>query len=150
MTVALRTDLNDFLFAPIAQDANGMPLTLLSALARSGVDPWAEAAELAVLSRESATAKLITVLAGVSNGPSPGADTATLASQLVALLHPSQRPRVSSTGTASSRAAVAPQPKHDKLALYYLFALVFMLLGHCVMTSRNAPTPADASQPVSP
>jgi len=34
MTELLRPDLNDFLFSPIANDANGMHLTVLSALAR--------------------------------------------------------------------------------------------------------------------
>ncbi len=72
MTAPLRTDLDDFLFAPIADDTNGMPMTMITALARSGVDPWAEAADLAVLSRESATQKLILLLAGVPNGPTPG------------------------------------------------------------------------------
>src|SRR5687767_1422817 len=95
MTATLRTDLDDFLFAPIAQDANGMPLTVASVLARLDVDPWAEAAVLADMSREAATEKLIALLAGVPNGPSPGADTATLASHLVVLLHPSPKPRVS-------------------------------------------------------
>jgi hypothetical protein len=91
MTTALRTDLNDFLYAPIAHDANGVSLTVLSVLARLDVDPWAHAAELADLSRDSATEKLISVLAGVPNGPSPGADTATMASRLVALLHTSKK-----------------------------------------------------------
>jgi hypothetical protein len=150
MPATLRTDLDDFLFAPIAQDANGMPLTVASVLARLDVDPWAEAADLADLSREAATEKLIALLAGVPNGPSPGADTATLASHLVALLHASPKPRVSTTGAAPPRAAVAPQPRRVKLAIYYLLALIFMLLGHWVMTQRGVPAPTGTSQPTSP
>src|SRR5688500_11065374 len=87
LTVFLRTDLNDFLFSPIARDENGMHLTMLSALARSGVDPWDEAASLAALSRESATQKVVQMLAAVPNGPSPGDQTASLAAKLVAQLH---------------------------------------------------------------
>jgi hypothetical protein len=150
MTTTLRTDLDDFLFAPIAQDANGMPLTVASVLGRLGFDPWAEAAELADLSREAAAEKLIALLAGVPNGPAPGADTATLASHLVALLHSSPKPRVSTTGAAQSRAAAAPQPRRVPLAIYYLLALIFMLVGQWVMTHRGAPTPTDAIQPASP
>jgi hypothetical protein len=37
---------NDFLFAPIGEQANGMQLSVLSALARMNVDPWEEAARL--------------------------------------------------------------------------------------------------------
>ena len=82
MTTLLRTDLDDFLLAPIADDATGMPLNMLTVLARLGVDPWTEAAGLASLSREAATQKLIEVLAGVPNGPPQGADAATAASRV--------------------------------------------------------------------
>ena len=44
MTELLRSDLNAFLFTPIAADTNGMHLTMLSALARAGADPWEKAA----------------------------------------------------------------------------------------------------------
>lgn len=150
MTATLRTDLDDFLFAPVAQGANGMPLTVASVLARLDFDPWAEAAELAGLSREAATGKLIALLAGVPNGPSPGADTANLAAHLVALLHRSPKPRISTTAAAQSRPAVPPQPRRVKLAIYYLLALIFMLVGHWVMTHRGAPAPTGTTQPASP
>jgi hypothetical protein len=145
MSAPLRTDLNDFLHAPIAQDANGISLTVLSVLARSGVDPWAEAAELADLSRDSATEKLISLLAGVPNGPSPGADTVTLASRLVTLLHPSRKPRPPAPGAATPTAAVEEQLRRVNRPIYYLLALIFVLVGYCAMTSRDAPTPTDSS-----
>lgn len=148
MTAPLRTDLEDFLFAPIADDANGMPLTMLSALARSGVDPWSEAADLAVLSRESATQKLMLLLAGVPNGPTTGADTASEASRLVTLLHPSAKSGAASGGAARSATVVAAPPRRFKLAIYYVFALIIALVTHCVMTNRDAQTPADISAPV--
>jgi len=40
MTAKLRKDFDEFLFAPVGEDASGMPLTLLTVLARLGVDPW--------------------------------------------------------------------------------------------------------------
>ena len=43
----LGSEFDDFLFAPIGDDRNDMPLSVLSALARLDVDPWEEAAELA-------------------------------------------------------------------------------------------------------
>src|SRR5271157_3870474 len=54
---------NDFLYAPIANDGHGMPLSVLSALARSGVDPWQEAATLAGLPEEAAIQRLTTLIA---------------------------------------------------------------------------------------
>ena len=40
----LHSDLNDFLFASVGDEQNGMPLSVISALTRLGVDPWEEAA----------------------------------------------------------------------------------------------------------
>ena len=45
---------DDFLFAPIGEERNGMLLSVVSALARLNVDPWQEAANLAQLPRTSA------------------------------------------------------------------------------------------------
>ena len=38
-----QSQFNDFLFAPMGNEKNGMLLTVLSALARLDVDPWREA-----------------------------------------------------------------------------------------------------------
>jgi hypothetical protein len=43
------SEFNDFLFAPIGEDRNGMLVSVLSGLARSDVDPWQEATRLAEL-----------------------------------------------------------------------------------------------------
>jgi hypothetical protein len=155
MTALLRTDLNDFLFAPIADDANGMPLTMLTALARTGADPWAEAAALAALSRETATQKVVSLLAKVPNGPAPGADTLTLAARLVALLHSAARQPAPPVDAAPSVEAAAPvdpaRPRtgSGRRAIYYLLAL--LLIGALWMQSRqNVPPFVDTSVPATP
>ena len=51
-------EFNDFLFAPIGEDRNGMLVSVLSGLARLDVDPWQEAADLAQLPGETATQRL--------------------------------------------------------------------------------------------
>ena len=138
MTESLRTDLNDFLFSPIANDASGMHLTVLSALARSGVDPWVEAAELAALPRESATQKIAQMLARVPNGPSPGDQTANMAARLVAQLHSPSTPRlkpVTSTGTTSRgdempRLSFATLPTRVKSTFYVLVVLIVMAIAY--------------------
>jgi len=143
MTDSLRTDLNDFLFTSIADDSNGMHLTMLSVLARSGVDPWAEAAGLAALSRENATQKLVLMLAGVPNGPLPGDDTASLAARLVAHLHPSPkartRPMASPSAATPSDAGplltFASLPKLVRLSIYSLGVLLFIVLCYSALAS---------------
>jgi hypothetical protein len=141
MTELLRTDLNDFLFSPIANDANGMHLTVLSALARSGVDPWDEAARLAALTREGATQKIVQMLAEIPNGPTPGDQTASMAARLVAQLHAPSTPRlkpVTSTGTAtrgdeSPRLSSSTLPPRVKSTLYVLVVLIVMVIAYRVL-----------------
>src|ERR1700742_3475712 len=66
---AMRTSaFNDFLYAPVGEEENGMVLTALSALARLGVDPWAEAARLSALPRDAATKRLSAIISGSSHG----------------------------------------------------------------------------------
>lgn len=43
-----------FLFESLGVEENGMDLSVLSALARAGIDPWAEAKRLAGLPRQAA------------------------------------------------------------------------------------------------
>lgn len=56
------TDTYDaFLFELLAVEENGMELSVLSALARAGLDPWAEAKRLASLPRQAAVAAITAV-----------------------------------------------------------------------------------------
>ena len=57
------SDLQEFLFAPIWNEKNGTPLSILSALARLGMDPWGEAARLADMPRAAAASALAVILA---------------------------------------------------------------------------------------
>ena len=153
-TEPLRTDLDGFLYAPIADDPNGMPLTMISALARLGVDPWAEAADIAALSRDSAKQKVSSLLAAVPHGPSPGADTETLAARLVELLHAKPRKRAASASVTPSAptsplAVLALQPRRTRWAIYSLLALIALLVGHWAFADPQAATPTDTSRPLS-
>ncbi|MEO9168020.1 MAG: hypothetical protein ABI230_06435, partial [Aestuariivirga sp.] len=46
---------NDFLFAPVGAEKNGMLLSVVSALARLDLDAWQETANLVRLPRAAAT-----------------------------------------------------------------------------------------------
>ncbi len=48
-------EFNAFLFEFLGREGNGRQLTVLSALARKGFDPWQEAARLSELPKEAAT-----------------------------------------------------------------------------------------------
>jgi hypothetical protein len=52
------TPLDRFLHASVGDDGNGNPVTVLSAFARLGLDPWEEAADLSRLTQEKARLRL--------------------------------------------------------------------------------------------
>ena len=55
----LRTDLDRFLFAAVGDEIDGMPLSVISALTRLGLDPWQEAERLSSLSNREAIEQLV-------------------------------------------------------------------------------------------
>ena len=138
---ALKNDFDEFLHAPIGADASGMPMTMLSALARLDVDPWAEAASLARLPLESATQRLVSLLTTVPNWRVPQGDDAKIAALLIGLLHRSPSKPVHAT--AAPREPVAPRSKGAKLAVYYLIALIFMLVAYWATAVRHPPGAMD-------
>ncbi len=86
--IALRyaheNDFDRFLFAEVGKDRNGNMVTVLSTLARMGLDPRQEAAELAALSRKKAGSRLASLLANFTDIPKLDHDAA--ATRLARLL----------------------------------------------------------------
>jgi hypothetical protein len=85
-SASLGSEFDDFLFASIGEDRNGMLLSVLSALARLDVDPWHEAAQLARLPGEIAAHRLAALIARLPDGALMRPDPGTIAARLIALL----------------------------------------------------------------
>ena len=81
-----RSDLNGFLFADVGVEANGMTLSVLSTLARQGMDPWDEAGRLARQPKSIATETLARMIAAMPASLWPLPDATAIAARLVALL----------------------------------------------------------------
>jgi hypothetical protein len=81
----LDSDLNDFLFATVGDETNGMPLNV-SALTRLGVDPWDEAARLSVLPKYAVIAALAPRISRLPTCRLPRSDNWDITERLVALL----------------------------------------------------------------
>ena len=77
---------NEFLFAPVGTEANGMTLSLLSVFARAGNDPWLEAGRLAGLPISEATENLARSIAGMPSSVWPLQAATAIAARLIALL----------------------------------------------------------------
>jgi hypothetical protein len=90
-----------FLFAPICEEANGMQLSVLSALARMDVDPWEEAARLAVMPRAIVEKILVSKLDSVPGKSWNPSEREIIAARLVRLLpQRSESVTIAPTGTA--------------------------------------------------
>ena len=82
----LGSEFDDFMFAVIGDDRNGMPLSIVSVLARVDLDPWQEAATLAALPEELAARRLAPLLATLPQSILQQTSAETVAVRLVALL----------------------------------------------------------------
>src|SRR3981081_2995966 len=77
---------NHCLFAPICEEANGMRLSVLSALARMDVDPWEEATRLAAMPKAIAERTLVSTLDQVLGKGWNRSEAEVIAARLVQLL----------------------------------------------------------------
>ena len=80
------SDYDGFLYAFVGADRNGSMVTVLSTLARLGLDPWKEASELTGLSKGAALTRLGVLLKKSSDVPTLTDDHETVARELISLL----------------------------------------------------------------
>ncbi|MGA7823334.1 MAG: PRC-barrel domain-containing protein [Steroidobacteraceae bacterium] len=142
----LGSEFDAFLFAPIGEDRNGLPLSIVSLLARMDLDPWQEAARLASLPMEAAAQKLASLLL-----PVPclkPADAPTMATRLIALLPR----RTDRAGRALGMVRVGDRVQPRILTNAILFAIwLIWLLGMMSLTARHdAPAQADIAHALAP
>jgi hypothetical protein len=82
----LTPEFDKFLFARIGEDSEETPLSVLSVLARLGVDPWEEAARLAQLPRLDAVKRLASMIAAIPGASTACLDAGALSGRLISLL----------------------------------------------------------------
>jgi hypothetical protein len=159
-TFRIGCEFDGFLYASVGNDSDGMPLTVLSALARMDVDPWEEASKLTQLPQESAVTELASLLGAFRNAPVVGLDPARVAGPLIALL-PRARDRAPPMLKALVQAAPTKYSAAVSTLLTVLTYMVFMLIGQWLMGSlrthrqieappTSTPTIASSEGPQSP
>lgn len=112
-----------FLYASVGEDRNGYDVTVLSALARLGLDPWKETAELATVGRDAARARLGTLLARFLDVPKLASDHGMVARDLTQLL-----PEALTSGVLKRAAStVADGRPGTSGAIWAVLAIIFLL-----------------------
>jgi hypothetical protein len=129
----LPPEFDNFLFAPVGEDTNGMSLSVMSVLARSDLDPWQEAARLADLPEKYATARLATLIEALPGKPRVQAGYTTAAAHLVALL-PRRTIANGASPAATTRSGAAP----NSWAYVCMVLMVLALGAQWVAAGRPA------------
>jgi hypothetical protein len=147
----LNSEFNAFLFAPIGEERNDTVVTVLSALARLGVDPWQESARLAQLSREMAKERLASIISALPNGRWMPSDIAPIAARLIDLL-PAKSTFVAPAVSTFAR----KRPASSTIVLLVVMAvlggsIVSAIIGHInPVASPDSPFPTMTSSPEGP
>jgi hypothetical protein len=141
----LSVEFDDFLYAPIGEDNNGMVLRVLSVLARSDLDPWQEAANLAGLPEKYATARLAALISALPGRASVPAGFGMIASRLIALL-----PRRSGSDAASPKVQAVAGVAPKSWAIMFVVFMALALGAQLITANNQPPAKADtAGAPVS-
>lgn len=147
----LTSEFDDFLFARINADSDDTPLSVLSVLARLGVDPWDEARSLAQLPRVSAARRLVSLIATLPSAPPSYLNSGTVSDRLISLL-PSP-PAV--TILPRLKSGVPPLTR-TRFTIWMLVAVLLVVI-QLIVVSRQPPaqpteahgTPASTASPLS-
>ena len=141
---ALGSEFDDFLFAPIAEESNGMLLSVISVLARLDLGPWQEANNLAGLPGETATKRVASLLiAALPDGPSARRDPETIAARLTALLPRRASPNIGRRKTLFGADDVTKF--RAGISMYVVF-MVFMLVAQLIMATRQPSAQVDSAR----
>jgi hypothetical protein len=98
----LHSELNDFLFASVGEEQNGVTLSVVSGLTRLGLDPWKEAARLTPLPKPRAAEALATLIAPLPIRRTESLDDLAISRRLVELLPAQKAPPLQRWGRAGA------------------------------------------------
>jgi len=135
---------NPFLFAEVGLEASGVPLTVLSVLARLGEDPWRQAQNWASLSNETVVDQLADCIRQMPMGPEAIRDARITAKRLILLLPGAQKGVHAMDDPAAGSARARP---HWTRTTILIGAMVIgIAINVMLMSAQNAPTDIATSQ----
>jgi hypothetical protein len=145
--------INQFLFADVGVEANGMVLSVLSALSRQGIDPWEEAKQLSNIPKKKAVRRLAQTIEDMPGSLWPTPAATAIAARLVVLL-PAHEPKGSGSisnepgdGT-TARLSEQGRQKNSWCLFYVLAALGAVATGLTLasVARQTAPLQAETVQ----
>jgi hypothetical protein len=137
----LRPDLDEFLFATVGGEIDGMPLSVISALTRLGLDPREEAGRLSSLSAGEAGEQLARLIAELPGLFRPLGEAREIANGLVTLLPTREETRVPTreeTRAAAPQVQIRPRYRIPTLPKPNQLWVICFVLGAAVLVSAIA------------
>jgi hypothetical protein len=144
----LGSEFNAFLFSTIGEGRNGMPLSVVSLLARRNLDPWLEAASLAAMPADAATRRLDSLIRELPDQPLTLPDSRTIATRLITLL-----PRWTDPARATAADAEAVSLRRRSIVVAMILVICMLLLMGAQFTTlgdESSTPPVAADAPPSP
>jgi hypothetical protein len=126
----LRPDWDKFLFSPIGDQINGIPVSVISALTRLGLDPWQEAGRISSLSRCEAVEQLARLIAEIPGMFRPHGEAREISDRLVGLL-----PKHDDSRAATPQVQIRPRYSRPTLPRSSQFWLACFVLAAAVLVS---------------
>ncbi|MEO8245378.1 MAG: hypothetical protein ABI832_24155 [bacterium] len=123
-------EFDNFLHTSVGEDSNGVRVTVLSALARFGVDPWQEAAKLADLPQADAAERLDMIMLALTEMKFASVDHRALATRLAALLS-----AASNTSTGARKAVAFIPQKSNVWITVWVVMMAVLFIGQTIVHS---------------
>jgi hypothetical protein len=136
-----RSEFDDFLFAPIGDERNGMLLSVISALARLDLDPWLEAASLARMPRETATERMASLISALPDRTSAHRAPEAIAAHLIGLL-----PRQGDSSARRQEPLLARSAATRTRVIIFVALMTFLLTTQFLMKNRQPPAQGDSAR----
>ena len=134
-----QSEFDAFLYASVEEGSDRPLLSVISALARSDVDPWQEAAKLSRMPRDKAAWRLAALIETLPSDPSTHMNCRTVATRLISLL-----PRQITINVPSREATLpvaSPASVRTFIALIILNSLfTAFFFGHRDIAAGQPPT----------
>ena len=143
-TSAFESRFDHFLYATVREDPDGTPLTVLSVLARLGIEPWEEAARLAELPAKAAAPALAALISALPRGSATPPDSATVAARLITLLPRRSEREIAAHSGPSGGARLVQIPIPAMILARVVLCLIVLILlfaSQWVVMSRLTSVP---------
>ena len=139
-----RPDLNKFLFAAVGEERNGIPLSMMSALAQLDLDPWEEAGRLSTLAKQEAIERLTGLILRLPGMRRPSSEAQQIAAELVDALpmHKGEASPAQEVRRAAPRNIASGKAFWLVCLAVAAIAFILMLSQHNLPFSDQRPQPA--------